>query len=73
MKSEACPKCNGTMWYKYDHNHSTICNECCKHDQGWWELSKKHHASKYIDGADNYCCKAGCGTMRRDLPKDYKE
>ena len=71
MSKPTCIKCQDTGWYKYDHNHSTICNACCKHEDGWWELSKKHHVSKYIDGADNYCCKAGCGIMRRDLPKDF--
>jgi len=63
-----CKKCQGTGWYKYDHNHSTVCDLCCQHDQGWWDLSKEHHGSSYIDGGDNGCCKAGCGTMRRDLP-----
>jgi len=64
-----CKKCNGEGWYKYDHNHSTICNQCCTHDQGWWDLSKEHHGSSYIDGGDNGCCRNGCGTMRRDIVK----
>jgi hypothetical protein len=65
-----CKKCNGEGWYKYDHNHCTICDLCCTHDQGWWDLTKEHHGSLYIDGGDNGCCKAGCGTMRRDTPDE---
>lgn len=60
-----CKKCNDTGWYPYDHNHSKVCNVCCKHDQGWWELTE--HYAKYEEGKDNACCKAGCGTMRRDI------
>ena len=65
-RTDACQKCNGTGWYKYDHDHSTICNQCCLHNKGWWNLTKEFHGSHYIDGEDNACCKAGCGTMRRD-------
>lgn len=60
-----CPKCNGTGWYNYDHNHSTVCNECCTHSEGWWEVTK--HYNGYIEGSDNRCCKNGCGTMKRDI------
>jgi len=63
--SEKCVKCNGMGWYQYDHNHSTICDKCCTHDQGWWELTENY--SYYIEGADNRCCEKGCGTMARDL------
>ena len=66
-----CTKCNDTGWYMYDHNHSTICNACCKHHKGWWELTK--HYGGYKEGEDNACCLHGCGTMRRDLPKDHKQ
>jgi hypothetical protein len=62
-----CPKCKGTKWYSYDENHSTICNLCCQHEQGWWDLTRFHHG--YREGEDNGCCLTGCGTMRRDLPK----
>jgi len=65
--SETCTKCNGTNWYRYDHNHHTICDKCCTHSEGWWDVSKEHHGSKYIEGEDNGCCRNGCGTMRRDL------
>jgi len=51
-----CPKCNGTGWYQYDHNHSKICEFCCKHDHGFFRLKKYY-------GKDNgkLCCKKGCG------------
>lgn len=50
-----CPKCGGIGSYMYDDIHSTICNLCCKHDQGWWQLGELHsHPGKW-------CCKAGCG------------
>lgn len=60
-----CPKCHGTGWRQYDHNHAQVCAACCKHDQGWWELTEHYHG--YEEGKDNACCKAGCGTRRRDL------
>ena len=61
----SCQKCGGTGRYMYDHNHGKPCEVCCKHDQGWWELTK--YFSGYIEGADNRCCKAGCGAMYRDV------
>ena len=60
-----CAKCGGTGWYAYDHNHSQVCDACCKHDAGWWELTEAFVG--YEAGADNRCCKAGCGTMYRDV------
>lgn len=66
--SAVCAFCAGTGWRKYDHNHAQVCEHCCKHDKGWWELTD-HHAG-YVAGKDNACCRAGCGTMRRDLPND---
>lgn len=51
-----CPRCKGTGQFMYDHNHATICPDCCKHDLGWWKLEKFY-------GTDNgkWCCLAGCG------------
>jgi hypothetical protein len=51
-----CAKCNGTGWYQYDHNHSKVCEVCCKHDKGFWELEEHY-------GEDNgkLCCLNGCG------------
>jgi len=62
-----CPKCNGTGWYAYDDNHSQVCPACCTHDQGFWDLTKWHTGYDFTEGADNGCCRNGCGTMRRDL------
>ncbi len=59
-----CKKCNGTGAYAYDHNHSQVCDACCPHDQGWFELSKGY--ANYIEGQDNRCCRVGCGTMKRE-------
>jgi hypothetical protein len=50
-----CPKCHGTGAFKYDHNHSTICGRCCKHDRGFWFLTEGYQ------NAGNWCCLAGCG------------
>jgi hypothetical protein len=54
--SKTCLKCNGTGWYKYDHNHGKPCEVCCLHDKGFW-LLKEHY------GNDNgkLCCLKGCG------------
>jgi len=60
-----CPKCKGIGWYHYDEIHAQVCEACCPHDQGWWSLSPLH--AGYQAGEDNACCKAGCGTLRRDL------
>lgn len=66
--SDVCSKCNGTGWYAYDHNHSKICEHCCTHPDGWWELTE--HYYRYEKDKDNACCRKGCGTMRRDLIKE---
>lgn len=58
-----CPKCNGSGTYMYDHNHGTICDLCCRHDQGWWLLVQHYGASN-----GKWCCRAGCGTKRDDEP-----
>jgi len=63
-----CKKCNDTGWYKYDHNHSQVCDACCTHPAGWFPLTGSYYG--FIEGADNMCCKAGCGTMKRDIGKE---
>ena len=65
MSDNTCTKCNGTGWYAYDHNHSKVCEMCCDHNKGWWELTEGY--SGYIEGRDNRCCLNGCGTMLRDV------
>lgn len=51
-----CPKCKGTGKWKYDENHSTICDLCCKHNFGFHML-KEH----YGQHNGHWCCLAGCG------------
>lgn len=53
-----CPKCNDTGWYPYDHNHSSICDQCCSHDEGYFELIE-HYGEK--NGM--WCCINGCGHL----------
>jgi len=60
-----CPKCHGTKWVPYDHNHSSKCGYCCKHDEGFWFLTE--HYSK----AGNWCCLAGCGFILQFNPDEY--
>ena len=58
-----CPKCHGTGSFMYDHNHGTICNLCCKHDQGYWQLLEY-----YGDRNGMWCCLAGCGHLVAEKP-----
>ncbi len=58
-----CPKCQGAGWYYYDEIHGTICDLCCKHDQGWSQLSEHYDAK-----AGKWCCNAGCGKLLDELP-----
>lgn len=65
-----CKKCDGTGRYAYDKNHTKICEDCCKHEKGWWELTEVYGG--YIEGSDNRCCVNGCGAMYRDVHKKTK-
>jgi hypothetical protein len=65
LGSASCSLCGGNGHYMYDHNHGKPCEGCCKHTDEWWELTE-HHAG-YIAGADNGCCRAGCGQLRREI------
>ena len=69
--SAICEKCNGTGKWQYDDIHITVCDKCCKHDKGWWELTEAHGG--YIAGGDNGCCLAGCGMRRRDYLKQLNK
>lgn len=68
-----CPKCEGTGWYipkgqrrgEFETVYAWKCDACCKHEDGWWELTKFY--TGFEEGKDNACCHSGCGTMRRDL------
>lgn len=63
-----CSLCGGKGYYMYDHNHGKPCEKCCKHAQGWWNLPES--SSSYVKGADNGCCRAGCGQLRRELHQE---
>jgi len=56
-----CKKCFDTGWFKYDSNHSTVCDACCKHDKGSW-LLERHYGEKN----GRWCCRAGCGHTRSE-------
>lgn len=60
-----CPKCKGKGAYMYDHNHGKICELCCRHNRGWFQLTKGHG-----DKAGLWCCKAGCGHVVETKPED---
>lgn len=57
-----CPKCNGEGTYMYDHNHGTICDLCCPHDQGSWQLTEFYGP----DREGKWCCLGGCGHIREN-------
>jgi hypothetical protein len=58
-----CSKCHGTGIYKYDDNHATVCDLCCQHGLGWWQL-KEHYGEKN----GKWCCSAGCGKTVDEMP-----
>lgn len=66
MSEPTCKVCQDRKYIQYDHNHCRPCDACCPHDQGWWELHPDSHASSYIEGRDNLCCK-GCGALHREV------
>lgn len=53
-----CVKCNGTGFYAYDWNHMTVCDACCLHNKGYWQLLE-HYGPKN----GKWCCMAGCGHL----------
>lgn len=57
-----CKKCNGTGIYKYDWNHSTICDVCCPHTKGSWQLTEAFGKATI----DMWCCLRGCGYTQKD-------
>ena len=61
-KNSECQKCGGSGHYHYDNNQATFCDECCTHDDGWWELSEEGYGEK------GFCCKRGCGTVVQEKP-----
>jgi hypothetical protein len=63
----ACATCHGAGVYRYSERATAICNACCKHNQGWWQLEGAY-------GADNgrWACKIGCGAIV-DVPPPVLE
>jgi hypothetical protein len=53
-----CPICHGAGVYRYSDRNMAICDLCCKHNQGWWQLEGAY-------GPDNgrWACKVGCGVI----------
>ena len=68
MTDDPCHRCGGAGSYSYDHNHAKICEVCCPHGKGWWKLDDEG----YGDKGGMWCCLAGCGTVRDDVPEDEK-
>lgn len=62
-----CPQCHGKGVYMYDHNHETICDLCCKHDRGYFQLKSYYDA---LNG--KWCCRAGCGHILDTKPEETK-
>jgi hypothetical protein len=58
-----CVKCDGTGVYQCGVGQLSVCDLCCKHNQGWWQLEGAY-------GADNgrWACKAGCGVIADTPP-----
>lgn len=59
-----CSKCRGAGTYMYDHNHGKICELCCKHNMGWWQLTEGFANPGW------WCCLAGCGFSVPERPAE---
>jgi len=53
-----CAKCGGAGVWSIAEGQLAVCDFCCKHNQGWWQLEGGY-------GPDNgrWACKAGCGVI----------
>lgn len=53
-----CVKCGGTGVHACGERQLCVCDACCQHNQGWWQLEGGY-------GVDNgrWACKAGCGVI----------
>lgn len=63
----ACPQCGGSGVYRLDDRRLAICDRCCRHNQGWWQLEGAY-------GRDNgrWACKAGCGAIVDEPPPELE-
>lgn len=68
MTQKDCSRCKGVGSYQYDDIHSKPCEQCCEHNNGWWEL-KEHY------GEDNgkLCCLSGCGFVLPNISNESEE
>src|SRR3546814_4682283 len=43
-----CPKCNATGVYQHSDRRLALCDLCCKHNRGWWQLEgrSEEHTSE---------------------------
>src|SRR3546814_269463 len=62
-----CPKCNATGVYQHSDRRLALCDLCCKHNRGWWQLEGAY-------GKDNgrWACKAGCGLILDTPPLELE-
>lgn len=51
-----CKTCSGTGVRRTGGGSLVICDACCPHNQGWWQLE-----SAYGENNGRWACKAGCG------------
>ncbi len=63
-----CQKCGGSGFYHYDNNHATFCDECCNHEEGWWQLPEEG----YGDSSGMWNCKRGCGKVVKEKPVEKR-
>lgn len=64
-----CHKCFGMKAYQYTTSgtpHFKLCEQCCKHDQGWFQLDRH-----YGENNGKLCCNAGCGTVKEDTTNSF--
>jgi hypothetical protein len=47
----------------YDHNHGKLCEECCPHAEGWFQL-----VTHYGPLNGQWACRAGCGHVVPEPP-----
>lgn len=61
LRAKTCTKCNSTGHYHYDEHHAKICEICCLHSQGRWEIP--YGTAGHRPGKKTWACSTGCGAM----------